>query len=108
VAPIAKAAPKQEAPAAIQASAASNPVSNDSKSLDLSNDELLSKKLDELRQAREANKMKESEIAILKREVEWMKRELRERTAEVKAIKAGKASARPAPKKKAAEAFSTR
>jgi hypothetical protein len=37
-----------------------------------------------------------------------MKRELRERTAEVKAIKGSKVSARPAPKKKPAEAFPTR
>ncbi|TKS60944.1 MAG: hypothetical protein EWM72_00931 [Nitrospira sp.] len=105
--PIAKATPKQEAPIAVQSLATSNPASSDPGSSEMSNDELLSKKLDELRQARESNKMKESEIAILKKEVEWMKQELRERTAEVKAIKANKGAGHSAPKKKTAEAYPT-
>jgi hypothetical protein len=106
--PAAKTTPKQEASAAFQALAVSNPASSDSQSPEMSNDELLNKKMDELRQARESNKLKESEIAILKKEVEWMKQELRERTAEVKALKASKASTRPAPKKKTAQARPTR
>jgi hypothetical protein len=107
-APIAKAMPKQDAPPVIPSPAVSPPAPSAPESLDLSNDELLSKKLDELRQAREANKMKESEIAMLKKEVAWMKQELRERTAEVKAMKASKTSARPATKKNTAEVYPTR
>ncbi|MGC4098451.1 MAG: hypothetical protein QM706_15160 [Nitrospira sp.] len=74
----------------------------------LSTDELLNRKLDELREVREANKLKDSEIAMLKKETTWMKKELRQRTEEMKALKASKASAPAAPKKKSAEAHRVR
>ncbi len=74
----------------------------------LSTDELLNKKLDELREAREANKRKDSEIAMLKKEAMWMKQELRQRAEEVKAMKTSKTAARSVPKKKSAEAYQTR
>lgn len=80
----------------------------DSDTPQLSNDELLNRKLDELREAREANKLKDSEIAMLKKEATWMKKELRQRTAEVKALKASKTAVRSTPKKKSAEAYPTR
>ena len=108
VVPTVKTAPIQEAPARVQAPAVGNAVSKDIGSPELSNDELLSKKLDELRLARESNKMKDSEIATLKKEVEWMKQELRERSAEMKAFKAKKVPVHSAPKKKTAEAYPTR
>ena len=79
-----------------------------SESAELNGDELLNKKLDELRAAREANKRKDSEIATLKKEAARMKKELRQRTEEVNTLKASKASARPAPKKKSAEAHQVR
>lgn len=79
-----------------------------SDSAGLNGDELLNKKMDELRDAREANKLKDSEIATLKKEAARMKKELSQRAEEVKALKATKASARPAPKKKSAEARRTR
>jgi hypothetical protein len=61
--------------------------------------------LDELRQAREINAQKESEIKILRKEAEWMKKKLRERTEELKALRANKVSTqKTAPKKKRAEA----
>jgi hypothetical protein len=75
---------------------------------ELATEELLNRKLDELREAREANKLKDSEIAMLKKEAAWMKQELRQRAEEVKAMKASKAAARSAPKKKSAEAYPTR
>jgi HAMP domain-containing protein len=71
-------------------------------------DDLLNKKLDELRQARESAALKETEIQMLRKEVQWMKQELRERTDELKAMRAGKVSAQPAPKKKTAEAHPLR
>jgi len=80
----------------------------DSNSVGMSSDELLSRKLDELRQARETNRSKEVEIAMLKKEAAWMKRELRERSEEIKVLRSSKVSARQAPKKKTAEAYSTR
>ena len=89
------------------------PVNNPSpspetSSADMTTEELLNKKLEELRQAREANALKESEINILRKETEWMKKELRERTAERDAMKAKSVSSKPAPKKKTAELQSTR
>lgn len=95
---------KQEPSAPVQAVMVNASASAESGSAALSNDELLSKKLDELRQAREANKMKDSEIAVLKKELAWMKQALRERTEEMKAIKANKVSARQTQKKRTAEA----
>lgn len=74
-----------------------------SESAELNGDELLNKKMDELRDAREANKRKDSEIATLKKEAARMKKELRQRAEEVKALKS-KAAIRPMPKKKSAEA----
>ncbi len=74
----------------------------------LSTDELLNRKLDELREARNANKLKDSEIAVLKKEAVWMKQALRQRAEEVKAMKTSKTAARSAPKKKSAEAYQTR
>ncbi len=104
--PLMQTAPAQEAMAATQDLQANGAL--DSEYTPLNGDELLNKKLDELREAREANKKKDSEIATLKKESAWMKKELRQRAEEVKALKASKASARPAPKKKSAEAHRVR
>jgi hypothetical protein len=101
-----KTEPVQDAGAATQDFQANGSL--DSEFVALNNDELLNKKLDELRDARKANKLKDSEIATLKKEAAWMKKELRQRAEEVKALKASKASARPAPKKKSAEAHRVR
>jgi len=95
---------KQDTSEAVPTPAATLSAVGNSASSEMSNDELLSRKLDELRQARESNKMKESEIGLLKKEIDWLKQELRERTAEVKALKADKVSRSTAPKKKTAEA----
>mgnify|MGYP001590553485 FL=1 len=65
-------------------------------------------KLSELDKANEALARKDSEINMLRKESEWMKRELRERDEEMKVIKSTKVSAKPAPKKKQAEATPTR
>ena len=75
---------------------------------ELATEELLNRKLDELGEAREANKLKDSEISMLKKEAAWMKQALRQRTEEVKAMKASKTAARSALKKKSAEAYPTR
>jgi hypothetical protein len=96
----------QEVSAATQDSS-SNGLS-ESVAYQLSTDELLNRKLDELREAREANKLKDSEIAVLKKEASWMKQELRQRSEELKAMKASKVSGRSVPKKKPAEAYRVR
>ena len=81
---------------------------NQSGTPELATEELLNRKLDELREMREANKRKDSEIAMLKKEAAWMKQELRQRAEEVNALKSSKTAARSAPKKKSAEAHPTR
>ena len=100
---------KQEAPSTAQAFPVNTPAGGgDSMAPMMTNDELLNKKLDELRYAREANKRKDSELTTLRKEVEGMKRELRQRTEELKAAKARIASGQPSLKKKPAEAYRTR
>lgn len=59
-------------------------------------------------QLRQLNEAKESEIRILRREIDWMKQELRERSDEINVLKASKVSSQPARKKKTAEAHPTR
>ncbi|MEQ1796138.1 MAG: hypothetical protein ABL970_18345 [Nitrospira sp.] len=75
---------------------------------DMTTDELLNKKMDELQQTKEASALKDSEIKMLRKETEWMKKELRERTAERDALKAKNVSSKPAPKKHTAEVQPTR
>jgi hypothetical protein len=70
--------------------------------------EFMALKLGELGKAREALAKKDTEITMLRKESEWMKRELRDRDEEIKAIKATKVSAKPAPKKKTAQATQNR
>jgi hypothetical protein len=57
---------------------------------------------------RKMNEAKDAEIRVLRREVDWMKRELRERSDEIKALKASKVSGSPATKKRTAEAHPSR
>ena len=71
-------------------------------------DELMAQKLFDLRVAKETLVKKNSEIMMLRKEAEWMKRELRNRDEEMKALKLTKVSAKPAPKKKSAHAIQTR
>lgn len=58
-----------------------------------------------IQQAKDVIAKKETEINMLRKESDWMKRELRERDEELKALKA---SAKQTPKKKRAEAHPTR
>jgi hypothetical protein len=71
-------------------------------------DELMVHTLNDVRAAREALVKKDSEIKMLRKESEWMKRELRERDEEIKALRLTKVSSKPAPKKKPAHATRTR
>ena len=107
-APVTETASPQEASALRDAQEVPSHMAADSGKPQLSTDELLNRKMDELRAVREANKLKDSEIAMLKKETTWMKKELRQRTEEVKALKASKAAIRLTPKKKSAEAYPTR
>ena len=89
-----------------------SPIQEGDRSLDptlaeLASDQLLNKKMDELREVREVSKIKDSEISLLKKEVKLMKQELRDRTAEVNALKADKVSNRLPLKKKKAQVSPT-
>ena len=99
--PIAKAT--QSTPMAAAAQAKAQAVS-----ANMSESELTAQQLGELGKAKEALAKKDTEINILRKESEWMKRELRERAEEMKAMTSTKVSAKPAPKKKTAEATQTR
>lgn len=57
---------------------------------------------------RKMNEAKDVEIRVLRKEVDWMKRELRERSDEIKALKASKMSGTSAAKKRTAEARPSR
>ncbi|MBS0152585.1 MAG: hypothetical protein JSR31_16775 [Nitrospira sp.] len=105
---VTESSPLRDDEALLDPQSASSQARTESDALQLSTDELLNRKLDELQAAREANKRKDSEIATLKKEATLVKKELRQRTEEVKALKATKASAPSAPKKKTAEARRTR
>ena len=71
-------------------------------------DELLAQNFNEMKVAREALVKKDSEIKMLRKESEWMKRELRDRDEEIKALRLTKVSSKPALKKKPAHATRTR
>ena len=70
--------------------------------------ELTAQKLSDLRIAKEALAKKDSEINMLRKESAWMKRELRDRDEEIKALRSTKVSAKLAPKKKPAQATQNR
>jgi hypothetical protein len=71
-------------------------------------DEFLAQKLYDLKVAKEALAKKDSEISMLRKETEWMKRELRDRAEEIEALRLTKVSGKPAPKNKTAQATKTR
>jgi len=71
-------------------------------------DEFLAQKLIDLKIAKETLAKKNSEISMLRKEAEWMKRELRDRDEEMKALRLTKVSGKPAAKKKPAQAAQNR
>lgn len=70
--------------------------------------ELTAQKLGDLRIAKETLAKKDSEINMLRKESAWMKRELRDRDKEIKALRSMKVSAKSAPKKRSAQATQNR
>ena len=80
----------------------------DSAILDIGEGDLIAQKFSELKAAKEALAKKDTEIKMLRKESEWMKRELRNRDDEMKALRLTKVSGKPAPKKKSAQAARTR
>jgi hypothetical protein len=81
---------------------------SDSARQEMERNEVLAQKISGLGKIKEVLAQKDSEITLLRKESEWMKRELRDRDEEMKAIKSTKVSAKPARKKKLAQATQTR
>ena len=102
VAPIVPIAPVM-APAPAKVEAVSSSVSQE-----VGQDEVLAQKLSDLKAAKETLTKKDSEITMLRRESEWMKRELRNRDEEIRAMRSMAAYAKPAQKKGSAQATRNR
>ena len=100
--PIAPIAPVM-APAPAKVEAVPSSVSQE-----VGQDEVLAQKLIDLKAAKETLTKKDSEITMLRRESEWMKRELRNRDEEIRAMRSMAAYAKPAQKKGSAQATRNR
>jgi hypothetical protein len=68
----------------------------------------MTQKLSNLKTAKDALAKKDSEINVLRKESEWLKRELRNRDEEMKALRLTTMSVKPAAKKKPAHATRNR
>ena len=100
--PITPIAPMMASPAKAQM------VSSDRVGQEAVEGDFLAQKLSDLRTAKEALAKKDSEINMLRKESAWMKRELRDRDEEIKALRSMKVSAKSAPKKRSAQATQNR
>jgi hypothetical protein len=87
---------------------AAAPANAQAVSTTVGQDEFLALKLIDLKVAKEALAKKDSEISMLRKESEWMKRELRDRDEEMQALRLTKVSNKAAPKNKRAQAAKTR
>jgi hypothetical protein len=106
--PAAKAMPITSIAPMMAAAPANAQAVSDSGGQEAGAGEFMAQKLNDLRIAKDALAKKDSEINMLRRESEWMKRELRARDEEMRALRSTKVSAKPAPKKKSAQATRTR
>jgi len=106
--PIAKATPITPIAPIIAVASTKALAVSDSVGQEVGEGELMAQKLSDSKIAKELLAKKDSEINVLRKESQWMKRELRDRDEEIKALRATKVSAKAAPKKKSAQATRTR
>ena len=107
--PIAKAVPKpQAAPVLVAAPSSKAPASSVASVGSTGDSEASPELAAQLSHAKETIAKKDSEINMLRKESDWMKRELRERDEEIKALRTSKVSSKAAPKKKQAELYPAR
>ena len=106
--PIAKATPITPIVPMVAAAPAKAEVVPVSTGQETGQDDFMTQKLNDLIAAKEALTKKNSEISMLRKESEWMKRELRNRDEEIKAMRSMKVYANSTPKKKPAHATRTR
>ena len=102
--PIAKATPITPIAPMMAAAPAKTQAVSDSAGQEAAEGEFMAQRLSDLRIAKQSLAKKDSEINMLRRESEWMKRELRDRDEEIKALRSTKVSAKKTPKKKSAQA----
>ncbi len=105
--PTAKATPITPIAPMMAAVPAKTQAVSDSAGQEAAEGEFMAQRLSDLRIAKEALAKKDSEINMLRRESEWMKRELRDRDEEIKALRSTKVSAKKTPRKKSAQATRT-
>jgi hypothetical protein len=111
--PMAKATPiappiTPVAPMPVMRAVATVPVAAQAVSSSAAEDQLLAQKLSDMKAVKDTLAKKDSEIKMLRKESDWMKRELRDRNEEITALRLTKVSSKPAPKKKSAHATRTR
>ena len=106
--PVAKAAPITSIAPMMAAAPAKAETVSASAGQEAGQNDFMAQKLSDLKKANEALYKKDTEIIMLRKESEWMKRELRNRDEEIKAMRSMKVYAKQAPKKKAAQATRTR
>ena len=107
--PITKASPSTTIVPVAASTLANAQAASASAGQEVAQDEFfLAQKLSDLKLAKESLAKKNSEIAMLRKESQWMKRELRDRDEEIKALRLTKVSGKPAPKKKSAQATRAR
>jgi hypothetical protein len=70
--------------------------------------ELTAQRLSEIKTVRDALTKKDTEISMLRKEAEWMKRELRNRDEEIQAMRSMKVYSKPTPKRPSAQAIQSR
>jgi DNA-binding protein H-NS len=69
---------------------------------------LTAQRLSEIKTVRDALTKKDTEISMLRKEAEWMKRELRNRDEEIQAMRSMKVYSKPTPKRPSAQAIQSR
>ncbi len=106
--PIAKTTPIIPIAPMLADAPAKAPMASDRVGQEAGAGDFMAQKLTDLRIAKEALAKKDSEITMLRKESEWMKRKLRDRDEEIKALRAMKVSAKSAPKRKPAQATQNR
>jgi hypothetical protein len=105
---IVKTTPPPSAATMTAAAPPRTPEISDNMAPESGEDKLTAQQLSELKIARDTLAKKELEISMLRKEADWMKRELRDRAEEMQALRLTKVSAKPAAKKKSAQAARNR
>jgi hypothetical protein len=106
---IVKAAPLPSAATMTMAAPPRTPeISDNAMAQESGEGQLTAQQLSELKIAKEILAKKELEISMLRKEADWMKRELRDRAEEMQALRLTKVAAHPAAKKKQAQAARNR